>query len=72
MIQEIKNSCTKISQTKVMTLTKIIYMIQDFDHQHKLNSHQLAQISKEILKELDVEYNDEQENKQSNNKHLIK
>ena len=42
MIQEIKNSSTKISQTKVMTLTKIIYMIQDFDHQHKLNSHQLA------------------------------
>ena len=51
-----------------MTVTKIIYVIQNFDQQFKLNYYQLEA----ILKELDVEYANEQESKQSNNKHHVK
>ena len=37
-----KTPAQRYLQTTAITITKIIYVIQDFDHQSKLISHQLA------------------------------
>ena len=42
VIHEIKPPAQRYFQTTAMTITKIIYEIQDFDHQYKLISHQLS------------------------------
>ena len=59
-------------QTMVMTITKITYLIYNFNHQFKLNICQLTQILKQSSTELDLEYDNKQERMQSNSKHHVK
>ena len=51
-----KTPAQRYFQTTAMTITKIIYIIQNFDHQIKSICIDIDS----ILKELDVEYNNEQ------------
>ena len=54
--QKKKTPAQRYFQTTAMTITKIIYIIQNFDHQIKSICIDIDS----ILKELDVEYNNEQ------------
>ena len=42
LFKKLKTSTQRYLQTTAMTITKIIYVIQYFDHQLKLNNHQVT------------------------------
>ena len=71
MIQELKNSCTKISANNSNDNNKDYLCDSGFRSSVQINQSSTCIDIETILKELDVEYKNEQESKQSNDKHHI-
>ena len=72
VIQELKNSCTKISPNNGNDNNKDYLCDSGFRSSVQINQSSTCIDIETILKELDVEYNNEQESKQSNDKQHIK
>ena len=72
MIPELKNFCTKISPNKGNNNNKDYLCDSGFRLSVQINQSSTCIDTETILKELDVEYNNEQESKQSNDKQHIK
>ena len=71
MIQELQNSCTKTSPNNGNDNNKDYLCDSRFRSSVQINQSSTCIHIKTILKELDVEYNNEQESTQSNDKHHI-
>ena len=69
MIQELKNSCTKISPNNGNGNNKDYLCDSGFQASVQINQSSTCIDIETILKELDVEYKNEQESNQSNDKH---
>ena len=72
MILELKNSCTKISPNNGNDNDKDYLCDSGFRLSVQINQSSTCTDTETTLKELDVEYNNEQESKQSNDKQHIK
>ena len=72
MIKEIKNFCTKISPNNRNENNKDYLCDSEFRSSIQIEESSTCKDIEAILKELDVEYDNEQESKQNNNKHHIK
>ena len=71
VIQELKSSCTKISPNNGNDNNKNYLCDSGFRSSLQINQSSTCIDIETILKELDVEYNNEQESNQSNDKHHI-
>ena len=71
VIQELKNSCTKISPNNGNDNNKDYLCDSRFQSSVQINQSSTCIDIETILKELDVEYNNEQESNQSNDKHHL-
>ena len=72
VIQELKNCCTMISPNNGNDNNKDYLCDSGFRSSVQINQSSTCIDIETILKELDVEYNNEQESKQSNDKQHIK